>query len=290
MQIDRSSEMIETPFESAADGDRLAAYAGALRDYFPSKEDILREAKQQTARKRTIKKMTASISAIAVAVLTWMLDPVIQQQEMATAIGQQATHALPDGSKITLNTQSQVQIEYRLHSRNVRLTTGEALFHVAHGWRSFTVQANNTHIRDIGTVFNVRNTQHGAIVTVLEGAVEVRLSHQEKYSAPQILRQNQAVETDAHTMHAPNTVDTNTVAAWSQGKLFFDGTPLSQAVSEMQRYRQAPIVLKDKRIAKLRISGAYDIQGIESLLDTLPLSVAVNVTHQKDGSVEIRAR
>ena len=61
-------------------------------------------------------------------------------------------------------------------------------------------------------------------------------------------------------------------------------------VNELQRYRKAPITLTDAKLGKLRISGAYDINGIESLIDTLPISVPVKVHRQADGSVMIKPR
>jgi transmembrane sensor len=261
-----------------------------LKEYFPTREEILYEAQALTqknlaTRKRNLKNASLGTVLSLLIAATWMLDPVLQSDYLTTGIGQTQVYNMADGSTITLNTNTIVQAENRLLSRQVKLLQGEALFNVAHGWRSFTVQANDTHIRDIGTAFNVFNTNNGAIVTVLEGSVEVTIDNKN-----QLLTQNQTLQTSINQFKAPATVDTSTITAWQQGNILFDGTPLGEAVKEMQRYRKAPIILNDTKAAKLRISGAYDIKGIESLLDTLPISVAVKVNRNINGSVEITSR
>ena len=269
----------------------ISPYTKVLKDYFPSREAILLEAQALTqknqARKRLLKN-TVLGSVLSLFLLTWLIDPIIKSDYLNTQIGQQISYALADGSKVTLNTNSIVKSEIRLRSRRLELVKGEALFNVAHEWRSFTVQANNTNIRDIGTVFNVHNTLDGAIVTVLDGTVEVT-TRDKTY----LLNKKQTLSTSANLepLITKNvTEDANTTMAWQQGKLLFDGTPLSKVVTELQRYRKAPITLNDAKVGKLRISGAYDIKGIESLIDTLPMSVAVKVNRQADGSVIIKAR
>lgn len=270
--------------------ENIQPYASVLKEYFPTREEILYEAQALTQKNLATRKRNLKNSAIGTVLslfiaATWILDPVLQSDYLTTGIGQKHVYNMTDGSTITLNTNTIVQAENRLLSRQVKLLQGEALFNVEHGWRTFTVQANNTNIRDIGTVFNVFNTNNGAIVTVLDGSVEVTTGNKN-----QLLTQNQTLQTSDNQFRDITTVDTSTITAWQQGKILFDGTPLGEAVKEMQRYRKAPIILNDTKAAKLRISGAYDIQGIESLLDTLPITVAVKVDRKVNGTVEITSR
>jgi transmembrane sensor len=270
--------------------ENIQPYASVLKEYFPSREEILYEAQTLTkknlaTRKRNLKNAALGTALSLLIADICILDPVLQSDYLTTSIGQKHVYNMADGSTITLNTDTIVQAENRLFSRQVKLLQGEALFNVAHGWRSFTVQADDTHIRDIGTIFNVYNTNNGAIVTVIEGSVEVTSGNEN-----QLLTQNQTIQVSMNQFNDLAIVDASSIAAWQQGKILFDGTPLSEAVKEMQRYRKAPIIINDTKAAKLRISGAYDIQGIESLLDTLPISVAVKVDRKINGTVEITSR
>jgi transmembrane sensor len=263
--------------------DAISPYKEALREHFPSREALLQEAKRQTRRQRVMKKVTAGVTFSVALVLSWVLDPVLHSEHLQTMVGQQAGYDLKDGSHVDLNTNSVLVVEQHLYSRQLQLTQGEALFTVQHGWRPFTVFANQTKIRDIGTIFNIRNTENGAVVTVVEGSVEVRTRQ-----AQRILTKDISVTTRGGVISESRCTSAN--IAWQQGRLMFDGTPLSEVVSELQRYHREPIKIADTSIARYRLSGEYDINGINALLDTLPEIMPVQIDRQADASIVIRHR
>lgn len=265
--------------------DDFSPYAQALREHFPSREEILREAKQQTQRQRGLKKAAASVALSMIFALIGYMDPVLQSETLQTAVGQQADYDLKDGSHVALNTNTVLIVEQHLYSRQLRLPQGEALFSVKHGWRPFTVYANQTQIRDIGTVFNVRNTPHGAEVTVIEGTVEVSTG-----TSKQLLSTHQALRSEAGSLSPVGQAATESVTAWQQGRLMFDAKPLSEVVAELQRYHAGQIEIADPRVAQYQLSGEYDIHGIDALIDVLPDILPVRVIRHADQSVVIRHR
>lgn len=271
--------------EQGSAPDVLSPYTEALRNHFPSREDILRAAQQQTRHQRRLKKITAGIAAISVIALSWYVDPVLQREDLHTMVGQQAHYVLKDGSRVTLNTNSVLLVEQRLYSRQLYLQQGEALFSVEHAWRPFTVYAHETAIRDIGTVFNVRHHGQGAVVTVVEGAVEVRTASDRRQ-----IFQNQAVRTLVADISTTQTVSATAATVWQQGRLMFDGDTLAEVVSELQRYHHGQIEIADARIANYRMSGEYDINGIDALIDTLPEVLPVRISRQEGGVIVIRHR
>jgi transmembrane sensor len=264
--------------------DRLSPYSEALRAHFPAKEAILREAKQQTQQRRRFKKVIISTGICVLLALAW-LDPVISTETLQTAIGQQATVQLKDGSQVVLNTNSVLVAEQHLRSRQLYLQQGEALFTVQHGWQPFTVYANQAEIRDIGTAFNVRHTQHGVMVTVVEGRVEVHTAQDTR-----LLTQGMSVNTQAGAIAEHCCTSEHAAIAWQQGRLMFDASTLAEVVAELQRYHVGHIEIADQRIAQYRLSGEYDIKGIDALLDTLPEVVPVRIDRRADQSVVIRHR
>src|SRR3546814_10885657 len=93
----------------------------------------------------------------------------------ATDLGEQRTERLPDGTRIILNTQTAVAVRYSRQRREIALQHGEAMFEVAHdAARPFVVATGDGSVTALGTRFQVRNEGAGAIVTLLEGSVEVR--------------------------------------------------------------------------------------------------------------------
>jgi transmembrane sensor len=267
--------------DPAAANDALTPYKDALREHFPSREALLQEAKQQSKRQRVLKKVGSGMALSLAVAISWLLDPVWHSEDMRTLVGQQASYTLKDGTHVALNTDSVLVVEQHLYSRRLHLKQGEALFTVEHGWRPLTVYANQTQVRDIGTIFNVRNTAQGAVVTVVEGSVEVSTAH-----AQRILTRDISVTTQAGMISESRCSSAN--IAWQQGRLLFDGTPLADVVAELQRYHRGQIKIADATVAQYRLSGEYDISGINALLDTLPEIMPLRVEHQADATVVIR--
>jgi transmembrane sensor len=92
-----------------------------------------------------------------------------------TAVGQTRTVSLRDGSLITLNTGTRVEVTYLPERREVFLSQGEASFDVApDAKRPFYVFAARRQFEAIGTKFNVRAISPvNAELTVTEGEVKV---------------------------------------------------------------------------------------------------------------------
>ncbi|WP_343216034.1 sigma-70 family RNA polymerase sigma factor [Collimonas antrihumi] len=249
----------------------LATMRLPLLALYPAQNDIL----NAVAKRRRIQRMaTMATFCIAIGAI-WIVDPAYRTEHIATSTGERSSWTMDDGSEIQLNTDSALTIKSHLRSRRLILDKGEVAFKVAHTYRSFVVQANHVTITDIGTEFNVRNLPAGVRVTVLKGAVQVTSNQQA--AVAKIITANQQIDYDDATPAAIKSVDTNQAAAWQRGKLVFDGTSLRQAVDEMQRYRRASISLRGERVAKLRLSGEYSINGLENLIDALPAALPVKI-------------
>jgi len=264
--------------------DGLAPFEDALRERFPSRSDLLAEARALTQRRRTARRAVPPLLLAAAVACAWWADPAWRTEEIRTAVGERTQWSMRDGSTLALNTGSVLKVESRLRSRRFVLEQGEAAFHVAHGWRPFIVRAGEVSVRDIGTAFNVRRHGGGAEITVLEGAVEVS----EPGRPPRTLTAAQAMSAGlADGPQSLRAVDADRVGAWQQGRLVFDATPLDAALAEIGRYRPAPIELADAQAGRLRLSGAYDINDIEGLIDLLPQVLLVSVARRPDGSVRV---
>jgi len=272
-------------------GDALSPYENALRERFPSREALIAEGRAQTLRQQQrqarTKRLAASGVTLALLAAVVVADPVWRTEELRTAVGERLVVQLADGSQVTLNTGSVLQVEYRLRSRQFELAQGQAFFTVAHGPRPFIVRSGKLAVRDIGTAFDVRRAGENLTqVAVTEGSVEVSLPG----SLPRLVHTGEMVVADRDRVQAPQPVAVAKVAAWQRGKLMFDGTPLREALAEIQRYRQAPVVVEDTAAGALRLSGEYDIAGIERLLDTLPQVLPLRVQRAADGSITVASR
>lgn len=267
--------------------DPLAPFEHALRNRVPSRDALLAEAKAQSARQRRRKQaLGGSLATLLLGFTLWSFDPVWYSEDIRTAVGQRDSVQLADGSRVMLNSATHLRIERRLRSRQIELLNGEATFTVEHGDKPFIVRSQEVAVRDIGTVFNVRSDSRGVAVAVLEGEVEVST----RQSPPLRLQGGEQTLAHAGRVGASEAANLDRVTAWQHGKLRFDGTPLSEVIVDIQRYRQAPIRLGDPRIASLRVSGEFDSDAVESLLDLLPAILPVALMRSGDGSVTISGR
>lgn len=82
---------------------------------------------------------------------------------------------LPDGTRLTLQPGSQVEVAFSPTQRRVRLTGGEAHFEVAKNpdWPFFVETSAGLTVRAVGTAFNVRLAEAEVAVVVTEGKVRL---------------------------------------------------------------------------------------------------------------------
>jgi transmembrane sensor len=224
----------------------------------------------------------AAMLVVAVVTASWLASrPAVQL--VSTAVGQQRHVALPDGSQVTLNTNTLLAVNFTRDRRDIYLRRGEAHFEVIHdSARPFFVHAGDAVIRDVGTQFEVRvHSDQDVDVLVNEGRVEVR---------------GAAAVADSGWVRALSAGERLLIAgphlqvmalgprqiadelAWRDGALVFQGEPLSQAIAEVGRYTPARIVLEGPNVGSLRISGRFrtnDVAGFfQALQEALPVRVS----------------
>jgi transmembrane sensor len=186
----------------------------------------------------------------------------------STAIGEQRSIALADGSVVELNTQSAVRTRFTATERAVELVNGEAIFRVAKDpQRPFMVISGAARIVAVGTAFNVNARSGGAVVTVLEGRVRVS-NRAELTSAAEVLaepeelevaRGEQATIVPSQPISRLALLETETVTSWTQRRLVFEDEPLSSVVAEFARYYDAKIIrIADAALGARRITGVFD--------------------------------
>ncbi|MBC9033775.1 FecR family protein [Sphingomonas sp. JC676] len=179
----------------------------------------------------------------------------------STQLGEQKVATLKDGTRIALNSDTALAIDYEDDFRRVRLDRGEAMFEVApNAHRPFIVTAGDRTVRAVGTSFIVRRADGGVVVTLIEGKVvinQIGAARSQPVDAPTMLR---AGERLTITPDAPSLIDQPSMeaaTAWRRGQAVFTDVPLSTAVGELNRYGGPRITIGDPRLASLRVSGVF---------------------------------
>ena len=252
---------------------------------------------------------------LIVAGSAWLL--LAGPQVYKTKFGEQRSVLLDDGSRVTLNTASKIEVDLRKDRRVIRLRQGEALFEVAHDTsRPFDVHAARTVLRAVGTQFNVDMRRTQTTVTVLEGRVAVvpesgavatgsaespaapssatelrdtaenSISHQVLVPrGPLILAAAERVVITSSGPSAPQHV-ANLAAAtsWTQRQLVFDNSPLSEVAEEFNRYNRGRIVIESDKLRGQQVTGVFQSDDPTSFLSFLSNIQDVEIHEAGDGT------
>lgn len=208
-----------------------------------------------------------TIAAAASVVTAWTVL-FFGRGEVTTAVGEQRTLNLPDGTRIELNTATRLVVKYDTKTRVVELKSGEAYFSVAHEPRPFVVTAGNRKVIAVGTSFTVRRDQSAddsVTVTLIEGKVALApISAANTLTAtpiPEVTVLSAGERAHVHR-RAPTTVDTppiDRVTGWMRGQLIFDHTPLAEAVAELNRYGTIQISVTSSETGRVPVSGTFRV-------------------------------
>lgn len=199
-----------------------------------------------------------------------------------TEIGEQSTITLTDGSKVTLNTDSRIEVNLASQRRGVTLIRGQALFAVAKDAnRPFVVVAGNERIVALGTSFDVRLKEDKSVqVTLIEGkvvvnkvpstapqAVEIPSEREPVTLAPgQQLTIRGAKETLARK------ADLVAATGWTEGRLVFRQKPLEEVVNELNRYSTQKLKLaNDPALRAMKVNGVFNTGRTSSFVNALEI-------------------
>ena len=211
-------------------------------------------------------------SVIAVGALTWLFLNRSTSFEYTTAVGEQRTVGLADGSTVLLNTDSDVRVELSRHLRRVELARGEALFSVAHDpGRPFEVHALQGVTTAVGTQFDVEIVHSGAAVSVLEGTVTVGGTGTGAVAPPVVAvpAGSGVGYTQQGMVSELRPAELNRIQGWRTQRIVFNDIPLETALAEYNRYRRAPIVLGDPALGSRHISGVFHIGDEAAFLSAM---------------------
>ena len=205
-----------------------------------------------------------------------------------TAFGEIARRQLPDGTEVMMDANSSISFAGNWQEGTDREVwmNGEAFFHVRKTRQNsrFVVHLDHADVIVTGTKFNVIN-RHGAENILLdEGSVilrspngrELQLSPGEFVDLRGKLWEKKAVQRDS-------------LMAWKEQKLVFDGTPLRELVTIINDHYGVHIKLADSSIGDQTISAILPNNNLEVLLRSLEATAEFDIS--KDGDqIIIRAR
>lgn len=194
-----------------------------------------------------------------------------------TPIGGLATVPTDDGSVVTLNTDTRIQIAMDAKERRIALQRGEAFFEVAKDERRpFRVEAGRHAVIAVGTKFSVRVISGSVHVAVTEGTVRVEpgrtlLERPATDSAfPALSAGTTAtVRRDEIRVQEEAIADIEQTLSWRSGYVVLNGTSLAAAAAELNRYNTRRLIIADPEIERITVGGNFRSNNVDGFVRLL---------------------
>jgi transmembrane sensor len=223
------------------------------------------------------------LAVAASALIAVAMTPVFWKntdfETIQTRPGETREIALADGSRIMLNGDTRIALD-RDGDRFARLEAGEALFTIRHdAARPFIVETGDVTLKDIGTVFNVRQSGGALDVAVSEGAV----AYNPKAEAITVAAGMQLQRSQSGAKPVLTNLARESVAGWRQGRLNYQNALLQEIAVDLSR-ATGDVVTVSPALATRRFTGTIRIEGDrKTLFHRLGALLGVRARRSKTG-------
>jgi transmembrane sensor len=273
--------------------DRLLAGISRLQDDIRNEKNSATSA-AKTSRILPLRKTVRWIAAACCLLLAGAVLYSIQhsrRSEIRTEYGQLGQQVLPDGTEVTINANSRLQLApgWKKGIDREVWVTGEAFFHVSHTPEKspFIVHLDHCDVIVLGTSFNVVNRPGKENIMLEEGAVALHAANGKVINMRPgdfvALKQDED-PTDSGTTRP------DSLMAWKKGTIFLNNTPLRDLVNTIYDQYGVTIHLADDSLASKTLTGILPTNDLDRLLKDLELMGDYKVIRQEGGAITITAR
>ncbi|HEY3389037.1 MAG TPA: FecR domain-containing protein [Prolixibacteraceae bacterium] len=204
-----------------------------------------------------------------------MLQTISSRQGMVTQF------ALADGTKVWLNSGSELQFPSRFDGdRREVILKGEAFFEVTKNEKqSFRVNANELKVDVLGTSFNVvsfdSDTQ--SEVVLVTGKVALTSENGQSKTAYGTLHSGQrAIYEKENQKVITQEVDVEKYIAWRDGNLIFRDDSMEDVVKRLSRWFNVEITINDPEIKNYIYKATFRNENLVQVLNLLKLSAPID--------------
>lgn len=289
---------VERKFRRWRDGDpaRAAAFARVTRSY--EQAGLLRSSQRSAVERpgQALRKPRRElVPALAAAVALVLLIPVglllfrgtgfplggTDELLLMTKVGEIRQVALADGSRITLDTATRVEVEIGRSRRHARVRYGRARFRIAEAGAPFVVETTAASISTSAGVVDVDELGSGARLQVLSGAADVSGGSKNELAGLRLAAGEMVTVNPAGAIQKEAA---QPASDWTRGMLEFDGTPLADVVALANRYSGHRIILNGD-LEALRVTGAFRAGDTTGLARALATAFGLSLEERSDGAL-----
>ncbi|MDE2623728.1 MAG: FecR domain-containing protein, partial [Betaproteobacteria bacterium] len=238
----------------------------------------------------------AAVVALAFGLHTIRTDPIKSNtivasedaaKPLVTAAREIRTWRLSDGSRVTLDADSRVEVAMTLEERRLRLQRGKARFEVVRERRPFVVEAGAGTVTAHQAVFDVGYEQNDRVnVNLISGSANMRgLVRPAVYTVPdQPLRLGKPVFYPLDTFAPAQADSSGTITRdWPDGWVEYRSIALRDLVTQANRYSDKPIVIDDPAVGDMAASGRFKLTDTKAFVSRIAEALNLSVKRSSDG-------
>lgn len=242
---------------------------------------------------------------LAAAATSFIIAVFIPQKlnTYTTGVGEQRTITLEDGTRITMDTDTQLRVRFEENGRHIQLQRGQAYFEVAENPNSpLSITSKHGIVNAIGTAFSVFESPEKLSVTLKEGKVHVATTaidaNQSALSTAKAKQKSIgkiiSLAPGEQLTFDPNQGSQKTFVedlpqhmSWITGQLVFRSAPLGDIVDDLNRYSDNMIAVCDTELLNKKVDASFAANDIPTSILDLKSMFNLDAFYDENGDIEL---
>lgn len=184
------------------------------------------------------------------------------------------TCVLPDGSRVELAPQATLRFR-RISPRNVRMT-GTAYFEVVRNpAKPFDIEGRMSHVRVLGTKFQVAEDDTSSQVYVTQG--KVLFAARDREDGVILTRGMSATLQKGIAKPAIDRRPAVNAMAWKTHQLHFDDTPITDVLADLQRCYHVKLHTSD---TEKRLTGDFHVGDLDETITIIEQTLDIQIEQE----------
>ena len=227
--------------------------------------------------------VAATLALVAVGLVLLRGSPFMPGTEavmLKTNIGEIRRVILSDGSSVTLDTSTRVEVEIGQSTRRARVKYGRARFEIAATGKPFVIDSGSEIVMAAQGTIDIDREGQESRIDVLSGRSQLQLADGEGGRPLMLEARKRAIVGPGNSVHA---YELPSASDWTRGMLQFDGMPLAEVAVLANRYSDQQIRL-DGSIGELKVTGAFRAGDTAGLAKSLAAAFKLSLRQAQDGN------
>jgi len=200
--------------------------------------------------------------------------------------GKRLTITLYDGTRVTLDSGSELKVPTEFGDTRDVYLLGEGYFEVTHdSYRPFQVYANHALVQVMGTEFNIRAWYESSSVAVTVKEGKVALSFNDRSVSPMVYITDgkQSLLPKHGYPSNPVSVNVDDYTSWKHNELHFHDASLTEIIAQLERWYDYQFEVDDALLYKNHLTFHIKRTNVDNLLESISIITKTDVV--KEGNM-----